>query len=85
MLLSIVFRNNYLNGAVARGEVAIADWELLIQGVRAGKIKGAICAPVALDVTTELGTPHCVKFLLLIEFIEFLRVVANRSIGIVCT
>jgi hypothetical protein len=85
LLLSIVFRNNYLNGAVARREVAIADWELLIQGVRASQIKGAICTPVALDVTTELGTPHRVKFLLLIEFIEFLRVVANRSIGIVCT
>lgn len=85
MLLSIVFRYNYLYGAVARGEVAIADWELLIQGVRARKIKGAICTPVALDVTTELGTPYRVEFLLLIEFIEFLRVVANRSKGIVCT
>jgi hypothetical protein len=56
--LCIVFRKNYLNGAVARGEVAIANWELLIQGVRAGKIKGAICTPVTLDVTAELGTPH---------------------------
>ncbi len=56
--MSIVFGNNNLDGAVARREVAIADWELLIQGVRASKIKGAICTPVTLDVTTELGTPH---------------------------
>jgi len=82
--LSIVFGNNYFDGAVARGEVAIADGELLIQGVRTSKIKGAICTPVTLDVTTELGTPYGVQLLLLIELIEFLRVVANRSKGVVC-
>ena len=83
--MSIVFLNNNHEGAVASWEVPIANRELLIQWVRAGKIEGAICIPVTFDVTTELSTPHSVKFLLLIKLIEFLRVVANWSIGVVCT